>query len=71
MATRGAAIPSRRSAASVSSSTRRTRASVTSDGTRSSATWVVTWVTRKAPCASISTVPVRWVSVASSSVWPG
>ena len=39
-------------------------------GTSSSATCVVTWLTRMLPCASIITEPRTPVSSASISVWP-
>ena len=53
------------------SMTRRRRSGVRRFGTSSRATWVVTWLTRMLPWASIMTDPRTPVSSASISVWPG
>ena len=60
----------RASASWVRSMTRRSRSGVSRFGTSSSATCVVTWLTRMLPWASIITEPRAPVSSASISVWP-
>ena len=66
----GRAMPSWRSAAAVSTTTRLSRSGVSRSGTLRSAVWVETWLTRVSPCASIITESAAPVRSASSSVWP-